>query len=698
MKRIILFVLIITLFIFCVGCSHNKTNELEQEDNQNIEDMFKDNNSSSVIAQFAFGFISEDYSERQVYEYTGEEISIPYYVEGMEEEIKADFGLILFVDGVSQPYKIRQNGATSEEQFMHKFSLANNEKEEFDIVFSPVTVKNGERVSVIPATILKPDFIPENEDKPNYGIYHSLAANTPNEIYFKSGSVNSRELRGYSNYSLDDIPETLKDNGNAVSVSDDADGLDKMTVVELLPEDEEKNVIYANNGKAKFKLRMYGGPELTYNTTVFVNHKPVQVMNADYLETNTEKGKMCTFDIEIDVSNYERLNTIYAISNPSGKGYFADINFPIKTKSILLVNDLKKSSIQDNQQESKENKTLSSRESNYGPQKEDNSDLTYLGVDYKSNCIVLKEYGKPLILKKIPLDKNSFVEKIHELDKGYVLSIAYADEAVEYVEESGIEWMRFPDNVNYRRIRFYDKNLNFQKEIKLEDICPIKSNYEYMAVASNQAVSKDGKKIIWTSSQNLYMYEVETGKTRKILDETNNSIGFGKVHFVGNNIVFDGCRVNEENDLYYGVFEPESMKMEVFVEKNFNCSGIRISEKHAVFEENQEPMKKSSGRVLVIDLHNKKNFKMLLDGEESSMARVTDDGKYLIAVRQQTEGSYSIRQYNLKTNEVINEEIVKSFIGRPLDILSTDNPSANLILFSREKEEFMVYKYICKEE
>ena len=200
MKRIILFVLIITLFIFCVGCSHNKTNELEQEDNQNIEDMFKDNNSSSVIAQFAFGFISEDYSERQVYEYTGEEISIPYYVEGMEEEIKADFGLILFVDGVSQPYKIRQNGATSEEQFMHKFSLANNEKEEFDIVFSPVTVKNGERVSVIPATILKPDFIPENEDKPNYGIYHSLAANTPNEIYFKSGSVNSRELRGYSNY------------------------------------------------------------------------------------------------------------------------------------------------------------------------------------------------------------------------------------------------------------------------------------------------------------------------------------------------------------------------------------------------------------------------------------------------------------------------------------------------------------------
>jgi len=48
---------------------------------------------------------------------------------------------------------------------------------------------------------------------------------------------------------------------------------------------------------------------------------------------------MCTFDLELDISDYERLNTIYAISNPSGKGYFADIYFPIKTNSILLVND-----------------------------------------------------------------------------------------------------------------------------------------------------------------------------------------------------------------------------------------------------------------------------------------------------------------------------------------------------------------------
>jgi len=66
---------------------------------------------------------------------------------------------------------------------MHKFSLGYNEREEFDVVFTPVAGKKGDRIGVISATILKPDFIPEDENRPVYGVYHSLAANKPSEIY-----------------------------------------------------------------------------------------------------------------------------------------------------------------------------------------------------------------------------------------------------------------------------------------------------------------------------------------------------------------------------------------------------------------------------------------------------------------------------------------------------------------------------------
>jgi len=58
----------------------------------------------------------------EVYEYNGKEVCIPYYVEGMEEKVKADFGLMFFVDGIPQPYRIRRkNGTVTEEQFMHNF-------------------------------------------------------------------------------------------------------------------------------------------------------------------------------------------------------------------------------------------------------------------------------------------------------------------------------------------------------------------------------------------------------------------------------------------------------------------------------------------------------------------------------------------------------------------------------------------------
>jgi len=127
MKRIILAMFVICFSILCIGCNsreknYNQKDELMEEDNQNIEDIFNENDTKSqTIAQFGFGFISENFSEREV----------------MEE--------MFFVDGIPQPYRIRRkNGTVTEEQFMHKFSLGYNEREEFDVVFTPVAGKKGD--------------------------------------------------------------------------------------------------------------------------------------------------------------------------------------------------------------------------------------------------------------------------------------------------------------------------------------------------------------------------------------------------------------------------------------------------------------------------------------------------------------------------------------------------------------------------
>ncbi|WP_257204059.1 hypothetical protein [Acetivibrio thermocellus] len=120
--------------------------------------------------------------------------------------------------------------------------------------------------------------------------------------------------------------------------------------------------------------------------------------------------------------------------------------------------------------------------------------------------------------------------------------------------------------------------------------------------------------------------------------------------------------------------------------------------KYVVFEEDRNPMKSSSGRLLGIDLQTKKNFKMQLDGEENNMAIATNDGKYLIAIKSNSDGSHCIRQYKLKSDKIVHEEIVAPEMGIPIEIYTRDEPSTCIILFQKDNGEVISCKYNCKEE
>jgi len=339
--------IIISLCMCFVGCSDEKSKNskvssediLDGENNENIANIFSESVTPSSLGSFYFGYdgISDN---MQVYEYRGEEIHIPFKVTGMDEKANSEFGLIVFVDGILQPYRIKKKtGEESEEKFMQKFSLKNEESEEFDIVFIPVTGKEGDSSAVITSTILKPDFMPEDEKNPNYGGYHSISANTPQEICFKCDVMNETEKTGYLEFTMEDIPQEIRDEYEIFHDDGSDDILDTTCITELFQDDKKQVKFYAKDGKVKCKFRIYGGVEASYRTTIFVNHKPVPVMGADYIETKTVKGKICTVEFELEVGTSQKLNTIYAISVPCGRDYMITSNYPIKTSSALLIND-----------------------------------------------------------------------------------------------------------------------------------------------------------------------------------------------------------------------------------------------------------------------------------------------------------------------------------------------------------------------
>ena len=83
-------------------------------------------------------------------------------------------------------------------------------------------------------------------------------------------------------------------------------------------------------------MRMFGGLNVEDKVTVFVNNKPVKINGGDYFTVKMQKGKMATITFDLDLSEYDEINSIYAIAMTSGKYY--ELQDVYKTDSMLLVN------------------------------------------------------------------------------------------------------------------------------------------------------------------------------------------------------------------------------------------------------------------------------------------------------------------------------------------------------------------------
>ncbi|MWC29498.1 hypothetical protein [Paenibacillus sp. MMS18-CY102] len=302
--------------------------------------IFEEEGSSSVgMGMFSFGIVAPN-ADRQVYAYTGQDLHIPFKVTGLDKDRTSDFGLLVYVDGLPQPYSIEQKGGSGEETaIMHQFSLKNEETKEFELVFTPVAGKKGDRIGVVFAAILQPDYKSENASKPNYGIYHSLSATVPQEIVMQSDAPAAKPLQAYTKAEVVDIPQAAKDQAGVFVTDGSTDSLDESVTVGLVPEGADQSYISAVNGKAKFRFQIYGGVEATYHTTIYVNHKPVRINGSDYIVTKTPKGKMSTVEIELDTSSFEKWNTVYAVSAAAGRDYLTATDSPVKTKSMSLRNE-----------------------------------------------------------------------------------------------------------------------------------------------------------------------------------------------------------------------------------------------------------------------------------------------------------------------------------------------------------------------
>lgn len=342
MKKIIITILsIIMTTSLLVSCNSEK-GEKDGENSSAVE-LFEENQSEGNEGSISFApdLTPEllESEETLTFDYTGKEMKIPYRITGEAEGITSKFGLIVFVDGIPQPYKIEKDKKKSAEDYMHNFNLEFKQEEKFNIVFDPIVGKKGEKLAVTMATILRPDYLPESLEKyTSYGIYNSLAANLPVVLNYKSSAKSKESFKTYNKVNYEKISKEIKEYYNSITPSYSEDYFDRNIISEISGNTDNENLItFEKNKKLKVQFKIWGGLEANYRTTFFVNHKPIKIEDCEYIEIKTKKDNIAVAEIEIDTQNLKDLNTIYAISMPYGEDYKKEIDFPIKTISKLLA-------------------------------------------------------------------------------------------------------------------------------------------------------------------------------------------------------------------------------------------------------------------------------------------------------------------------------------------------------------------------
>lgn len=341
MKKLLLIMVIMSMVIF-TGCSNKMPDDYSNDEMRkgNPFDYRGSDKETTVIGNFGFGPIEALLNEGPVtFDYEGGELVMDYFVDNGMTDDALEYGFFLFLEGIPQPFKV--DDPNGEYQFFHAFNLDADEYKEFQFIFTPIFGEAGEALDINVAGIFHPSFAPDSTNT-SYGHYHRMSSNIPyrltfheNTGYIGEDAPQREKILKNISYSEEEISTDMRREYE----QGDENRLDQIIFIELY---EEGNYVQYNNnqiladGKEAVQLifRGFGKEGVTYRTTFYLNHRPVDIQDHDYLEWHTIRGSIAEFKMDLDVSQLEGINTLYSISVPiEGEDYI------LKTESILLMVD-----------------------------------------------------------------------------------------------------------------------------------------------------------------------------------------------------------------------------------------------------------------------------------------------------------------------------------------------------------------------
>ncbi|WP_042226930.1 hypothetical protein [Paenibacillus popilliae] len=297
-----------------------------------------------ILGDLGHGLVNPDRDENgdiRPLRYDGGELHIPYAVHASGKA--KNVGFLVFIDGIAQPYKLNTTDAPY--QYMHIFELEQDNKDTaFTFVFTPVTGKQGDTLSISITSIYNPGFIPDMKATSSYGGYHSTLE-AGGSLYFTKdadalapGSIPQLAYASDVRSSTEPVTKELLQAHSGMEAVD-MDLLEQRVYSDLYIDGELKrnHVEVKDSGPLHVRFKIFGHPGVRFRNTFYINHQAVTSKVGNPIETVLAKGDVAVLDFDLDLGKLDDFSTIYMVSVPMNAADFpADVLVLQKTLSLLL--------------------------------------------------------------------------------------------------------------------------------------------------------------------------------------------------------------------------------------------------------------------------------------------------------------------------------------------------------------------------
>lgn len=285
----------------------------------------------------------DENGNRMPFQYGGGEFQLDYTVRASGKA--KNIGFLVYVDGVPQPYKINETDAPYE--YMHIFDLPEDDiGVPFSFIFTPVTGKNGDILTLNIVSVYNPSFKPDMKDTMSYGMYHNilpmeflLEYETSTEQIDTDKIRNKNFLQNVSVHTAPITSEMLATFGGGMRGALTLEDLsnDVFTQVRYNSKEAMDNLRTNNAESLHITYSLCGVPGVHYKTTFYINHEPISSADANNFTTTLSKCDISVMEADIDLSMLDDLSTFYAVSVPVNASDFPNEVIIIqKSMSILL--------------------------------------------------------------------------------------------------------------------------------------------------------------------------------------------------------------------------------------------------------------------------------------------------------------------------------------------------------------------------